>query len=230
MLTLVLGDRNLSSWSFRAWLALRQLALSFEEVRLQLDTPAFHERILRYSPARRVPVLLDGELAIWDTLAIGEYLDELTDGAAWPRDRAARARARSLAAEIHSGFVALREAWSFRAAATGLSAPLSSDALQDLARIDAIWSGCRARAPSEGSWLFGGFSFADAMYAPVVLRCRSYGAMLSAGARAYYETVVADPHVSLDPRCGAGIRGRIGRLTGTFRSGARPPRSPCRTA
>jgi len=196
MLTLVLGDRQLSSWSFRAWLALRQLGLPFEEIRLRLDTPAFHERILRYSPARRVPVLLDGELAIWDTLAIGEYLDELTDGAAWPRDRAARARARSLAAEMHSGFSALRDAWSFRAADTGLAAPLSADALQDLARIDGIWSGCRARASASGPWLFGAFSLADAMYAPVVLRCRTYGVVLSAGARAYFESVVADPHVA----------------------------------
>lgn len=196
MLTLVLGDRNLSSWSFRVWLALRQLGLPFEEIRLRLDTPAFHERILQYSPARRVPVLLDGDLAIWETLAIGEYLDELTDGAAWPRDRAARARARSLAAEMHSGFAALREAWSFRAAATGLAAPLSANALQDLARIDAIWSGCRAQAPVTGPWLFGTFSFADAMYAPVTLRCRTYGAMLSSGARGYFESVVADPHVA----------------------------------
>jgi glutathione S-transferase len=196
MLTLVLGDRSLSSWSFRAWLALRQLGLPFEEIRLRLDTPAFHERILKYSPARRVPVLLDGELAIWETLAIGEYLDELTDGAAWPREREARARARSLAAEMHAGFAALREAWCFRAADTGLAAPLSADALQDLARIDAIWSGCRARKPAGGPWLFGPFSFADAMYAPVALRCRTYGAMLSAGARGYFETVVADPHVA----------------------------------
>ncbi len=195
MLTLVLGDRNLSSWSFRAWLALRQLGLPFEEIRLRLDTPAFHERILHYSPARRVPVLLDGELVIWETLAIGEYLDELTGGAVWPRDSAARARARSLAAEMHSGFAALREAWPFRAADTGLAAPLSADALQDLARIDAIWGGCRAQAPSTGPWLFGAFSFADAMYAPVVLRCRTHGAMLSSGARGYFESVVADPHV-----------------------------------
>jgi glutathione S-transferase len=195
MLTLVLGDRNLSSWSFRAWLALRQLKLPFEEIRLRLDTPAFHERILRYSPARRVPVLLDGTLAIWETIAIGEYLNEITDGAAWPRDAAARARARTLAAEMHSGFAELREAWPFRAASTGLSAPLSSGALNDLARIDAIWSGCRAAAPA-GPWLFGAFSFADAMYAPVALRCRTYGATLSAGARDYCAHVIADPHVA----------------------------------
>ena len=196
MLTLVLGDRNLSSWSFRAWIALRQLGLPFEEIRLRLDTPAFHEQILRYSPARRVPVLLDGELAIWDSLAIGEYLDELTDGAAWPREQAKRARARSLAAEMHSGFESLRTAWSFSAAATGLTAPLSAGALNDLARIDAIWSGCRAKAAPDGPWLFGDFSIADAMYAPVVLRCRTYGAMLSAGAREYYAHVVVDPHVA----------------------------------
>jgi len=196
MLTLVLGDRNLSSWSFRAWLMLRHLGLPFEEIRLRLDTPAFHEEILRYSPARRVPVLRDGELAIWDSLAICEYLDECADGAAWPEPRAQRARARSLAAEMHAGFQALRAAWPFRAASTGLTAPLSAEACQDLARIDGIWSGCRAQRTSTGPWLFGAFSVADAMYAPVVLRCRSYGAMLSSGAREYYQNVLADGHVA----------------------------------
>jgi glutathione S-transferase len=197
MLTLVLGDRDLSSWSFRAWLALRQLGLPFEEIRLRLDTPAFHEQILRYSPARRVPVLLDGALAVWDTIAIGEYLNEITDGAAWPRDAAVRARARSIAAEIHSGFAELRDAWPFRAASTGLSAPLSAGALNDLARIDAIWSGCRTGAASSaGPWLFGTFSLADAMYAPVALRCRTYGATLSAGASEYCAHVIGDPHVA----------------------------------
>jgi glutathione S-transferase len=231
MLTLVLGDRNLSSWSFRAWIALRQLGLPFEEIRLRLDTPAFHEQILRYSPARRVPVLLDGELAIWDTLAIGEYLDELTDGAAWPREQAKRARARSLAAEMHSGFGALRNAWSFRAAATGLSAPLSAEACQDLARIDAIWSGCRAKPAPAGRWLFGDFSIADAMYAPVVLRCRTYGAMLSTGAREYYENVVADPHVASWIRdAEQEIATDAGADEPALMSGARRPRSPSPSA
>ena len=183
-------------------------------LRLRLDTPAFHERILQYSPARRVPVLLDGELAIWETLAIGEYLDELTDGAAWPRDRAARARARSLAAEMHSGFAALREAWSFRAAATGLAAPLSANALQDLARIDAIWSGCRAQAPRHRTLALRHLQLrrrhvrAGRTALPHLRRDALLG-------RAWLlrERRRRSARGELDPRCGAGNRGGVGRLT-----------------
>jgi glutathione S-transferase len=143
-----------------------------------------------------VPVLLDGELTVWDTLAIGEYANELAGGRGWPAERAARARARSISAEMHSGFAALRAAWSFDAAATGRSVLLAGDAVADLARIDAIWSECRAMHAAHGPWLFGGFSIADAMYAPLVLRCRTYGATLTPAARGYYEHVVADGHVA----------------------------------
>lgn len=195
MLKLVIGDKNLSSWSLRPWMLLKHLGLDFEEIRLPLDTPRFEAEIGRYSPARRVPVLLDGELAVWDSLAICEYVNETTGCLAWPADASARARARSVSAEMHSGFAALRTAWSMRAAACGLDVPLDHEARADLARIDGIWSDCRARYGAEGPWLFGRYSIADAMYAPVVLRFRTYGARLSADARGYADDALADRHL-----------------------------------
>jgi len=193
MLTLVIGDKNLSSWSLRPWILLRHLGLPFEEIRLPLDTPQFDDEIVRYSPARRVPVLVDGERRIWDSLAICEYVNELAGGRAWPEDAAARAHARAVSAEMHSGFQALRSAWSMRAARTGLQVELGADGRTDLSRIDEIWRDCRARHGAHGPWLFGRYSAADAMYAPVVLRFNSYGAELSAAARTYLESALADP-------------------------------------
>lgn len=195
MLKLVIGDKNLSSWSLRPWLLLRHLGLDFEEIRLPLDTPRFRDEIVRYSPAHRVPVLLDGDLRVWDSLAICEYLHERTGGRAWPEEVAARAHARSISAEMHSGFTALRTAWSMRAAVRGLDVPPGPAAETDIARIDAIWSDCRAWFASQGPWLFGRYSIADAMYAPIVLRFNTYGARLSATAGEYFTTVLQDPHL-----------------------------------
>ena len=193
MLTLVIGDKNLSSWSLRPWILLKHVGLDFQEIRLQLDTPQFHEQVVRYSHARRVPVLLDGDRHIWDSLAICEYANELAGGKAWPDDSAARAHARSVSAEMHSGFQALRTAWIMRAAVTGLKVPLDAAGSTDVARIDSIWSDCRAQYEGSGPWLFGRYSIADAMYAPVVLRFNSYGAEISPAARAYMATALADP-------------------------------------
>ena len=193
MLQLVIGDKNLSSWSLRPWMLLHHAGLEFREIRLQLDTPQFRSEVARYSPAGRVPVLLDGERRVWDSLAICEYVNELAGMKCWPDDAAARAVARSVSAEMHSGFQALRSTWSLRAAVTGLVVPLGADAKADVARIDALWSDCRARHAAAGPWLFGRYSVADAMYAPVVLRFRTYGAELSASARAYMDRALADP-------------------------------------
>jgi glutathione S-transferase len=195
MLELVIGDRQLSSWSLRAWLCLRALGLPFREIPLRLDTDAFRSEIARYSPASRVPVLIDGALTVWDSLAICEYASELAGGRGWPADRASRARARSLSAEMHSGFQALRTQWSFAAADTGIERPLDPAGLADLGRIEAIWTQCRRESPA-GCWLFGEFSIADAMYAPVALRCRTHGARLAGEAAAYVAAVVADAHVA----------------------------------
>jgi glutathione S-transferase len=193
MLKLVIGDKNLSSWSLRPWMLLKHLGFAFEEVRLPLDTQQFRDEIVRYSPARRVPVLLDGERRIWDSLAICEYVNELAGGGAWPEDAAARAHARAVSAEMHCGFQALRTAWSMRAAVLGLHVELGADGRADVARIDEIWRDCRAGYGRHGPWLFGRYSAADAMYAPVVLRFNTYGAGISTEGRAYMEFALADP-------------------------------------
>jgi len=196
MLRLVIGDKQLSSWSLRPWMLLRHLGLPFEEIRLPLDTPRFRDEIGRYSPSRRVPVLLDDGLVVWDSLAICEYLSERAGGAGWPADAAARAQARSISAEMHSGFAAMRSAWSLRAADRGLHVPLDASARADVQRIDALWCDCLARHAEQDAWLFGRrYGIADAMYAPVVLRFNTYGASLSTAAQAYVDLAMADPHL-----------------------------------
>jgi len=179
----------------RAWFLLRQLALPFEEIALALDTPGFAAAIARHSPAARVPVLIDAACHVWDSLAIAEYVNERVGGLAWPAIPAARARARSVSAEMHSGFAALRAQWPFAAASTGCTHTLDTAGHADLGRIESIWSECRERHAPDGPWLFGRFSIADAMYAPVALRCRTYGAQLAAPARQYLSTVTDNPHV-----------------------------------
>ncbi|MBV6417932.1 MAG: hypothetical protein CMLOHMNK_02711 [Steroidobacteraceae bacterium] len=192
-LKLAIGNKNYSSWSLRPWMLLRHLGLEFEEVLLQLDTPQFKAQVAQWSPARRVPVLRDGTLAIWDSLAICEYACELA-GRGWPRERAARARARSLASEMHSGYAALRGSWGMNARARNRHTAMTPELAADVARIDEAWSGCRADHGAHGPWLFGAdYTVADAMFAPVVLRFLTYGAQLSKPAAAYVETALADP-------------------------------------
>ncbi len=191
-LTLVIGTRNYSSWSLRPWLLLRHLGLEFQEKQFHLDTPEFDAEIPKFSPTRQVPVLLHGEHRVWESLAICEYVSELAEGRGWPEDRGQRAIARSVATEIHAGFHALRNACPMNARATGRRVPMTAPLERDLKRIDAIWSGCRRDHGDRGSYLFGRFSVADAMYAPVVLRVRSYGLPLSGLATRYLETMLAD--------------------------------------
>jgi glutathione S-transferase len=195
-LTLVTGDRQLSSWSLRPWILLKHLGLSFDEIRLRLDTPGFATAIARYSPTRRVPVLLDGDLKVWDSLAICEYASELAEGAGWPSDPVARAQARSISAEMHSGFAALRQQWPMQAAST-CRIELDGEGHADVQRIDAAWQDCLAKGWAGGAWLFGRYSIADAMYAPVVLRFVTYGATLSTAASAYVATAMQDPWLQL---------------------------------
>jgi len=196
MLTLVIGDKQLSSWSLRPWILLRHLGLPFDEVSLPLDTARFRQEIGRWSPTGRVPVLLHGELRVWDSIAICEYASELAGGAGWPEDRSHRAVARSVSAEMHSGFQALRSAWSMQATSRGIDVPPTSEVSADVNRIDAIWRDCRTRHGSHGPWLFGDrYTIADAMYAPVALRFTTYGARLSEAAVRYRDHVLADPHL-----------------------------------
>ena len=191
-LTLVVGSRNYSSWSLRPWLLMRHLGLPFEERQFHLDTPEFDAEIAKISPTRRVPVLVHGELVVWESLAICEYASELAGGRGWPVDSRLRALARAAAAEMHSGFGALRAACPMNARATGRQVPMTPPLARDLARIDALWSGCRRDQGGLGPWLFGAFSVADAMYAPVALRLRTYGLPLSSLATRYLDTMLGD--------------------------------------
>ena len=193
-LTLVLGDRQLSSWSLRPWILLKHLGLAFEAGRLRLDTPDFEQHIGAYSPTRQGPVLVDGTLTIWDSLAICEYASEIAGGRGWPDHPTERARARAASADMHSGFAALRSHWPMQATST-LRVALDAAGLADIARIDALWQAALGHHTADGPWLFGRYSIADAMYAPVALRFNTYGADLSPLAGAYVATTLSDPHL-----------------------------------
>lgn len=191
-LTLVIGNKNYSSWSLRAWMLMTHLGLEFREVRLRLSTPAFKSEIAQHGPHGRVPILKHGDLTMWDSLAICEYVAELA-GRGWPHDRGARAVARSVCAEMHSGFQALRSGWPMNARARNRRTVLTSALQADVERVDELWSDCRRRFGADGPWLFGEYSIADATYAPVVLRFNTYGAELSETARAYLAVALQDP-------------------------------------
>lgn len=193
-LKLTIGNKNYSSWSLRAWIFLKNVGLEFAERIVPLDTPAYQREIGALSPTRRVPVLEHGSLRIWDSLAICEYAGELA-GRGWPMDRAARGVARSVCAEMHSGFDALRSQWPMNARAQGRHTPVDAALAADLARIEDLWSECRQRFGSRGPWLFGEYCVADAMYTPVVLRFRTYGHGLRPASAAYSTTVLNDPHL-----------------------------------
>ena len=195
MLTLVIGNKNLSSWSLRPWLVLKHFDIEFEEVKLPLDTPAFHRDIVKYSPTRRVPVLVDGAVTIWDSMAIAEYLNEKVQGRAWHADAATRALARAVSAEMHSGFATLRSYWPMQATGTGnVQLPPAGEA--DVARVQQLWHEVRSQYAPRGPWLFGEYSIADAMYAPVALRFRHYGAQFSSSiVEAYQQQLVQDAHM-----------------------------------
>jgi glutathione S-transferase len=208
MLKLYIGNKNYSSWSMRPWVLLTQAGIPFEEVMVRFDafTPDsnFKQRLGKISPAGRVPVLVDGDLVIWDTLAIAEYVAEYAAEQApiaqlWPADRAARARARSVCAEMHSGFNALRGACPMNIEADLRIAGQiiqrdRADVRQDLARIDEMWS--ELLAEHGGPMLFGDFSIADAYFAPVCMRISAYGLSLSPAVLAYVERVKALPGVA----------------------------------
>lgn len=194
-LTLVIGTCNYSSWSLRPWLLLRQLDLPFTARQYHFGTPEFESEVPKLSPTRLVPVLMHGERRVWESLAICEYVCELAGGRGWPADAGMRAVARSVASEMHSGFHALRAACPMNVRATGRRVPMTPPLEQDLRRIDAIWSGCRRDHGDRGPFLFGEFSAADAMYAPVVLRVRSYGLPLSELAARYQQTMLEDRHL-----------------------------------
>ena len=190
-LTLVIGNKNYSSWSLRPWMLLKHLGVEFREVLIRLDTPTTKDEIEKYAPSGRVPVLLDGELSVWDSLAICEYVAELS-GRGWPQDARARAVARSVCAEMHSGFANLRMEWPMNARARNRRTVSTPGLEADVDRVDEIWNDCRRRFGAAGPWLFGEYSIADAMYAPVVLRFNTYGAPVSETARWYMAAALED--------------------------------------
>jgi len=192
MFRLLIGNKNYSSWSLRPWLALTELGMPFQEERIPLFVPGYKERILAASPAGKVPVLIDGDVAVWDSLAIGEYLAErFPDRAVWPRDAAARALARCVSAEMHSGFSNLRSQMPMNIRKRYPGRPRAPEVDAEIARVLAIWTQCLAQ--SDGPFLFGAFGYADAMYAPVVTRFTTYGVSLDGAASAYANAIWALP-------------------------------------
>jgi len=184
---LIIGNKNYSSWSLRAWILLREAGIEFDEHRIALDTEDTRRQIAEFSPAGKVPVLQIGNLAVWDTLAIAETVAERwPEKGLWPADADARAHARSISAEMHSGFPVLRARMPMNCRAMGRRVALPDELTGDIDRIIAIWSDCHRRYGDGGRWLFGsGFTVADAMYAPVVLRLRTYGINLPESASVY---------------------------------------------
>lgn len=194
-LTLVIGNKNYSSWSMRPWVALKAAGIDFDEAFVPLYTDsADKQRILDFSRSGKVPILVDGDITVWDSLAIMEYLAErFPEAKLWPQDRAARAHARSVSAEMHSGFMALRRECGMNLHRPVKAKPLSDEAEANIARIQEIWAECRTRYGAAGPYLFGPFSAADAMYAPVVHRFLSFAIDVTPPTRAYMDVMQALP-------------------------------------
>jgi glutathione S-transferase len=194
MLRLIIGNKNYSSWSFRPWLAMKVAGIAFEETLLPLDAPDFKARLAAFGGAGKVPLLVDGEIRVWESLAVLEYLAEKFPGAGlWPREPAARARARAIAAEMHSGFSSLRSQLPMNIRRPVIRRALDADAAADVARIEAIWTESRNRFGSGGPFLYGTFGAADAMYAPVASRFHTYAVEVGAVARAYMAALMKLP-------------------------------------
>ena len=195
-LTLIIGNKNYSSWSMRPWVAMTAFGIPFQEVRVLLDQQDTATKIAEYSACGRVPVLLAGEITIWDSLAICEYLaEQFPDKHLWPQDVAARAMARCVCAEMHSGFTGLRTDMSMNIKATLPGRGRTAAAQADIGRISEIWEECLSRF-GHHQFLFGEFSIADAYFAPVVMRFRTYGVSLAPALNAYCERVQAHPAVA----------------------------------
>lgn len=192
-LALVIGNKKYSSWSLRPWIVLKHIGAHFEEIVVPLYQGDSRQKILSHSPSGRVPALKHGELVVWDSLSICEYLAEIYPGAnLWPADSAARAVARSVSAEMHSGFAALRSHYPMNVLVERRKES-TAEVDADIARIRGIWRTARERFGEGGKFLFGAFSIADAMYAPVVTRFRNYGVTLEGEEVAYAQAVWDHP-------------------------------------
>jgi glutathione S-transferase len=195
-LTLVIGNKNLSSWSMRPWVALKAFAIPFTEVRVMLDRPDTSSNIAKWCHSGRVPVLLAGDMTVWDSLSICEYVaEQFPDKHMWPRDVAARAMARSICAEMHSSFASLRTTMPMDIKGNYTGRGRSPATQADIGRISEIWEECLSRFGCSG-FLFGEFSIADAFFAPVVCRFKTYGVVLPPALAAYCERMLSHPAVA----------------------------------
>ncbi len=191
---LVIGNKNYSSWSLRPWVLLRQARIAFDEVKLNFNSPTFTRDALSLSPSGKVPVLVDGDVTVWDTLAIAEYVAEkFPEQQLWPRDAGLRAEARAICAEMHAGFQALRTNMPMNVTAQLPGLGWNVAVQRDIDRITAMWAGLRARHRSTGPFLFGHFTVADAYYAPVVARFNTYHPVLSEAVHEYLQTMLGLP-------------------------------------
>jgi glutathione S-transferase len=192
--TLVIGNKNYSSWSLRPWLVLKQAAIAFDEIRVLLRLPDSRSHILQYSPSGKVPVLLHNGIPIWESIAIGEYIAELfPDRHLLPVNAEARAIARAVSAEMHAGFQPLRQALPMDCRGRNLKRPINADVQADIDRIKVIWRNCREQFGRNGDFLFGHFTLADAMYAPVISRFITYDVQLDTVEQAYADAVWSLP-------------------------------------
>jgi glutathione S-transferase len=192
--TLIIGNRNYSSWSLRPWLAMKMAGVAFEEIVIPLRQDATAAEIARHSPGGKVPALRHGELVVWESIAILEYIAEaFPEARLWPRQRQARAVARAASAEMHAGFVALRTHMPMNIRSSKFGRGRTPEVEKDIRRIVALWEDCRARFGAGGPFLFGAFGNTDAMYAPVVTRFTTYGVALEGTARAYADAILALP-------------------------------------
>lgn len=194
MLKLVIANKLYSSWSLRPWLVLKSFGIPFEEIQIPLRLADSRGRLLEYSPSGKVPVLIDEDVTVWESLAIIDYLAEaFPELPIWPRDRKARAHARSVSSEMHSGFQALRQACPMHLGARFATPPITEALLASIDRVEDIWSEARNRFGGGQPFLYGAFSAADAMYAPVVTRFDSYQIPVREATRAYMDAVLSHP-------------------------------------
>jgi glutathione S-transferase len=193
-LRLLIGNKNYSSWSFRPWIAMKAAGIAFDEELISLDAEDFKARVGAISGTAKVPALVDGDIQVWESLAILDYLAEkFPDKRLWPAEPQARALARSISAEMHAGFVPLRRHCPMNMWRPPKRRELTADVEANVRRVEAIWTECRTRFGAEGAFLFGGFGAADAMYAPVVSRFATYEVAVSSVARAYMDAMMGLP-------------------------------------
>jgi len=195
-LTLIIGNKNYSSWSLRPWIFMKQKQIAFTEKRIALFTATTNHELAPYNSDYKVPILKDGNLLIWDSLSILEYLSErYLDNSGWPVGADARALARSISSEMHSSFFNVRKELPMNCRKKFHNVRLSENAQHEIKRIKTLWRQCRTRYGKDGEWLFGHYSIADAMFAPVALRFEGYSIALDEIEKAYVQSVLAQPHI-----------------------------------